>query len=144
MPRFRRAGSNPRETWSGCSTVRRRASMADRSIGDYAVIGDCRSAALMERGGSIDWLCWPRFDSGACFAALLGRPEHGRWLIAPKEPTIQIRRKYLNGSLVLVTAFETEQGIVELIDFMRPRNDTADLIRLVRGVSGQVDLPTEF
>src|ERR1700721_812945 len=115
-----------------------------RRIEDYALIGDCETAALVGRDGSIDWLCWPRFASGACFAALLGRLVHGRWLIAPKEPTIQIRRKYLNGSLVLVTAFETEQGIVELLDFMRPRNDTADLIRLVRGVSGHVDLRTEF
>jgi GH15 family glucan-1,4-alpha-glucosidase len=115
-----------------------------RRIEDYALIGDCETAALVGRDGSIDWLCWPRFDSGACFAALLGRSEHGRWLIGPKESTVQVRRKYLNGSLILVTAFETEQGIVELVDFMRPRNDTADLIRLVRGVSGHVDLRTEF
>jgi GH15 family glucan-1,4-alpha-glucosidase len=115
-----------------------------RRIEDYALIGDCETAALVGRDGSIDWLCWPRFDSGACFAALLGRSEHGRWLIAPKGTVIQVRRKYLDGSLILVAAFETEKGIVELIDFMRPRNDTADLIRLVRGVSGHVDMRTEF
>jgi hypothetical protein len=115
-----------------------------RRIEDYALIGDCETAALVGRDGSIDWLCWPRFDSGACFAAILGRPEHGRWLIAPKDSIVRVGRKYLNGSLILLTAFETEQGIVELIDFMRPRNDTADLIRLVRGVSGHVDLRTEF
>ena len=83
-------------------------------------------------------------NSGACFAVILGRPEHGRWLIAPKDSIVGVGRKYLNGSLILVTAFETEQGTVELIDFMRPRNDTADLIRVVRGVSGRVDLRTEF
>jgi GH15 family glucan-1,4-alpha-glucosidase len=115
-----------------------------RRIEDYALIGDCETAALVSRDGSIDWLCWPRFDSGACFAAILGRPEHGRWLIAPKDPIVRVGRKYLNGSLILVTAFETEQGTVELIDFMRPRNDTADLIRVVRGVSGRVNLRTEF
>jgi GH15 family glucan-1,4-alpha-glucosidase len=115
-----------------------------RRIEDYAPIGDCETAALVSRDGSIDWLCWPRFDSGACFAAILGRPEHGRWLIAPKDPIVRVGRKYLNGSLILVTAFETEQGTVELIDFMRPRNDTADLIRVVRGVSGRVNLRTEF
>jgi len=115
-----------------------------RRIEDYALIGDCETAALVARDGSIDWLCWPRFDSGACFAAILGRPEHGRWLIAPKDSIVRVRRKYLNGSLILVTAFESEQGIVELIDFMRPRNGIADLIRLVRGVSGHVDLRTEF
>ena len=107
-----------------------------RRIEDYALIGDCETAALVGRDGSIDWLCWPRFDSGACFAAILGRPEHGRWLIAPKDSIVRVRRKYLNGSLILVTNFET--------DFMPPRNGIVDLVRLVRGVSGHVDLRTEF
>jgi GH15 family glucan-1,4-alpha-glucosidase len=115
-----------------------------RQIEDYALVGDCETAALVGRDGSIDWLCWPRFDSGACFAAILGRPEHGRWLIAPKESIVQVRRKYLNSSLILVTTFETAQGIVELIDFMPPRSGMEGLIRLVRGVSGHVDLHTEF
>src|ERR1700689_1304349 len=133
MPRFRRAGSNPRETWSGCSTVRRRASMADRSIGDYAVIGDCRSAALMERGGSIDWLCWPRFDSGACFAALLGTSENGRWLIAPKSPALNIKRQYRYGTLILETEFQTGTGSAIIIDFMPPADGAANLVRIVVG-----------
>src|SRR4051794_7366465 len=79
-------------------------------IEDYALIGDCVTAALVGRDGSIDWLCWPRFDSGACFAALLGEPEHGRWLIAPADPKHRIERRYLDGSLVLATTFETSAG----------------------------------
>jgi GH15 family glucan-1,4-alpha-glucosidase len=115
-----------------------------RRIDDYALVGDCETAALVGRDGSIDWLCWPRFDSGVCFAALLGDPEHGRWLIAPKDSAVRVTRRYLDGSLILVTTFETENGTVELVDFMPPRNGIADLIRQVRGVSGQVDLRTEF
>jgi GH15 family glucan-1,4-alpha-glucosidase len=118
--------------------------ISPRRIEDYAIVGDCETAALVGRDGSIDWLCWPRFDSGACFAALLGGPEHGRWLIAPKDPTTRVTRCYLDGSLVLVTTFEAAGGIVELVDFMPPRDGIADLVRLVRGVSGQVDLRTEF
>lgn len=72
---------------------------------DYALIGDCETAALVARDGSIDWLCWPRFDSGACFAALLGNPEHGRWKIAPVDPGVQIKRRYRRDTLVLETEF---------------------------------------
>ena len=115
-----------------------------RRIEDYALIGDCETAALIGRDGSVDWLCWPRFDSGACFAALLGGPEHGRWLIAPKDTALRITRRYIDGSLILVTAFETATGIVELVDFMPPCDGSADLVRLVRGVRGHVDLHTEF
>jgi GH15 family glucan-1,4-alpha-glucosidase len=117
---------------------------SSRRIEDYALIGDCKTAALVGRDGSIDWLCWPRFDSGACFAALLGSSEHGRWLIAPKDPIERVSRKYIDGSLILVTTFETAQGIVELIDFMPSQNGTHCLIRLTRGVSGHVELRTEF
>jgi GH15 family glucan-1,4-alpha-glucosidase len=115
-----------------------------RRIEDYALLGDCETAALVGRDGSIDWLCWPRFDSGACFAALLGGPEHGRWLIAPKDPGARITRRYLDGSLILVTTFETDGGTVELVDFMSPRHGVADLVRLIRGVRGRVELCTEF
>ena len=115
-----------------------------RRIEDYALIGDCETAALVGRNGSVDWLCWPRFDSGACFAALLGGPEHGRWLIAPKDPDARIARRYLDGSLILVTVFETAEGAVELIDFIPPRGGIADLVRLVRGVHGRVELCTEL
>lgn len=115
-----------------------------RRIADYALIGDCETAALVGCDGSIDWLCWPRFDSGACFAALLGGPEHGRWFIAPKDRAPRITRRYIDGSLILVTTFETKSGIVELVDFMPPHDGSADLVRLVRGVRGHVDLRTEF
>ncbi len=115
-----------------------------RQIENYALIGDCETAALVGRDGSIDWLCWPRFDSGACFAALLGGSENGRWLIAPKDTASRITRRYIDCSLILVTTFETSSGIVELVDFMPPGDGSDDLVRLVRGVHGQVDLRTEF
>src|ERR1700739_2944076 len=98
---------------------------------DYALIGDCSSAALVSRDGSIDWLCLPRFDSPACFAALLGESEHGRWLIGPAAPVVRSERRYLDGSLILVTMFETADGTVELIDFMRPHRRLPQLVRLV-------------
>src|SRR2546427_7086412 len=90
-------------------------------IEDYALIGDCESAALVARDGSIDWLCWPRFDSDACFAALLGAPEHGRWLIAPKADAARVTRRYRPDTLILETRFETDEGAATLIDFMPPR-----------------------
>ncbi|MGB6793685.1 MAG: trehalase-like domain-containing protein, partial [Pseudolabrys sp.] len=75
-------------------------------IEDYAIIGDCKTAALVGRDGSIDWLCWPRFDSAACFAALLGTPDNGRWLLAPNGPVLDTRRRYLPGTLLLETEFQ--------------------------------------
>src|SRR3954454_3867282 len=92
-------------------------------IEDYALIGDCQTAALVGRDGSIDWLCAPRFDSPACFAALLGTPEHGRWLLAPAWPVRRVRRRYREGTLVLETVFDTDDGSVAVIDFMPPRSD---------------------
>src|SRR5581483_1752781 len=92
-------------------------------IEDYALIGDLSTAALVGRDGSIDWLCWPRFDSDSCFAALLGGPEHGRWRIAPRDPAGRIARRYRPNTLILETLFETEDGAVRLIDFMPPRED---------------------
>ena len=118
--------------------------MPSSRIEDYAMIGDCGSAALIARSGSIDWLCLPRFDSAACFAALLGTPEHGRWLIEPVEPPSRSERRYLDGSLILATRFETAGGAVELIDFMRPRRRLSHLVRLVRGLRGRVAMRTEF
>src|SRR5271168_5632248 len=117
---------------------------SSQRIEDYALIGDCGSAALIGRDGSIDWLCLPRFDSAACFAALLGKPEHGRWLIAPVEPGPRVERRYLDGSLILTTMFETREGAVELVDFMRPRRRLPHLVRLVRGLRGRVAMRTEF
>ena len=117
--------------------------MASR-IEDYALIGDCETAALVGRDGSIDWLCWPRFDSGACFAALLGGPEHGRWLLAPASPVRAVTRRYRPGTLVLETVFATAEGEVALIDFMPPRTGVSDLVRLVVGKSGRVAMYTEL
>jgi GH15 family glucan-1,4-alpha-glucosidase len=107
-------------------------------IEDYAVIGDCHTAALVARGGSIDWLCFPRFDSGACFAALLGSEDHGRWLLAPAGEMRDIRRRYRDGTLVLETDYETADGAVTLIDCMPPRSKVTDLVRIVVGKRGQV------
>ncbi|HKR86802.1 MAG TPA: glycoside hydrolase family 15 protein [Phenylobacterium sp.] len=109
-------------------------------IEDYALIGDCRTAALVSRGGSIDWLCWPRFDSDACFAALLGEEAHGCWRIAPADPEVRIRRRYLPDTLILETTFETATGTVAVIDFMPPRGRASHLVRLVVGRSGKVDM----
>ena len=91
---------------------------ANQRIEDYALISNCATAALVGRNGSIDWLCLPRFDSAACFAALLGESEHGRWLIAPADPSHRVERRYLNGSLILVTMFETAGGAVEVVELV--------------------------
>jgi GH15 family glucan-1,4-alpha-glucosidase len=112
-------------------------------IEDYAMIGDCKTAALVGRDGSIDWLCWPRFDSAACFAALLGECKNGRWLLAPKQPLLNVRRRYRPGTLVLETEFETATGRAVVVDFMPPA-DGSNLVRIVRGRSGRVDFHTEF
>jgi GH15 family glucan-1,4-alpha-glucosidase len=111
---------------------------------EYALIGDCETAALVGRNGSIDWLCLPRFDSGACFAALLGTPEHGRWLLAPADPVRQTRRRYREGTLVLETDFETETGGVTVIDCMPPRSRELDLVRFVVGRHGRVSMHMEL
>jgi GH15 family glucan-1,4-alpha-glucosidase len=113
-------------------------------IEDYALVGDCQTAALVSRKGSIDWLCWPRFDSNACFAALLGKPEHGRWLIAPEATNFRVSRRYRDGTLILETDFATHQGTVRLIDFMPVRATVSDLVRIVVGLSGRVPLRMEL
>jgi GH15 family glucan-1,4-alpha-glucosidase len=107
-------------------------------IEDYGLLGDTQTAALVGKDGSIDWLCMPRFDSGACFAALLGAPEHGRWLLAPAGPIRRTTRRYDGGSLVLHTDFETDDGAVRVIDFMPPRQRNPDLVRIVQGLRGRV------
>ena len=113
-------------------------------IEDYALVGDCHSAALVGRDGSIDWLCWPRFDSCACFAALLGRPEHGRWRIAPSDRKFSATRKYRQDTLILETRFETPSGAATLIDFMPIRDEHCNLVRIVAGERGRVALDMEF
>ena len=119
-------------------------SLPARRIEDYALIGDCETAALVGRNGSIDWLCWPRFDSAACFAALLGTPEHGRWLVTPKDERARVTRKYRGDTLILETTFETDTGTVVLTDFMPMRGTNSDLVRIVRGVRGVVEMTTEL
>src|SRR5579864_4766806 len=116
--------------------------MASR-IENYALIGDCKTAALVGRDGSIDWLCWPRFDSAACFAALLGTAEHGRWLLEPKEAPGEINRRYRAGTLVLETEFQTPTGRAVIIDFMPPIVGS-HLVRMVLGLSGSVTFRTEI
>src|SRR2546422_3322879 len=107
-------------------------------IEDYALIGDGQTAALVARDGSIDWLCVPRFDSGACFAALLGTPEHGCWRLAPAGEVRRVSRRYRGDTLVLETDFETEDGAVTLVDCMPPRTRQPDVVRIVVGRRGRV------
>src|SRR4051812_47688290 len=115
-------------------------------IEDYALIGDCETAALVGRDGSIDWLCWPRFDSDACFAALLGGPEHGRWLIGPAAGGMATSRSYRGDSLVLETHFESADGTAAatVIDVMPPRDGNSNIVRIVRGVRGRMTMKMEL
>jgi GH15 family glucan-1,4-alpha-glucosidase len=125
-------------------TGHRQAPMRNLAIEDYAVIGNCRSAALVGRNGSIDWLCMPRFDSDACFAALLGDAGNGRWLIAPRQPARKIERHYRGDSLILETVFTTATGKARLVDFMPQNTRNGTLVRLVEGLSGHVEMATEL
>ncbi|HYR20738.1 MAG TPA: glycoside hydrolase family 15 protein [Myxococcales bacterium] len=113
-------------------------------IEDYAIIADCRSAALVAKDGSIDWLCLPRFDSDACFAALLGSREHGRWQIAPAGGVRRVHRRYREGTLVLETEFETDEGSVTLVDLMPMSGQGTDLARIVVGNRGRVPMRMEL
>jgi GH15 family glucan-1,4-alpha-glucosidase len=113
-------------------------------IEDYAIIGNCESVALVHCNGSIDWLGLPRFDSGACFAALLGTAEHGRWLIAPAASDYRVIRRYRGRTLILETTFETEEGAVCVTDCMSRGNRVSELVRLVKGVRGTVAMCTEI
>lgn len=113
-------------------------------IEDYALIGDCETAALVGIDGSIDWLCWPRFDSDACFAALLGSPEHGRWQIRPAGHNARVTRRYRGDSLILETRFETAEGAVVLVDCMPPRTGDSDIVRIVFGERGSVRMQMEL
>ena len=114
------------------------------SIEDYALIGDCETAALVCRNGSIDWLCWPRFDSGACFAALLGSPDNGRWRIAPLAENARVTRRYRPNTLILETELATAEGEAVLIDFMPLREHASHLVRLIVGKRGTVRMRTEL
>ncbi|HEY6075690.1 MAG TPA: glycoside hydrolase family 15 protein, partial [Gaiella sp.] len=113
-------------------------------IEDYALIGDLQTAALVGRNGSIDWCCFPRFDSGACFASLLGTPDHGRWLLSPTAAVTHCARRYRHDTLVLETLHETTDGAVRVIDFMPPRGEAPDIVRIVEGVEGTVAMRSEL
>jgi GH15 family glucan-1,4-alpha-glucosidase len=113
-------------------------------IEDYALIGDCETAALVGRNGSVDWLCWPRFDSDACFAALLGATDHGHWQIAPRDPNARVTRRYRPNTLILETRFESSEGVATLIDFMPVRGVNSNLVRLVVGERGRMTMNTEL
>ncbi len=111
---------------------------------DYALIGDTQTAALVGIDGSIDWLCWPRFDSGACFAALLGERNNGRWRLAAKGMQRATRRRYVDNTLVLETEWETPDGLARVTDFMPLRSDHPDLTRMVEGVRGEVAMEMDL
>jgi GH15 family glucan-1,4-alpha-glucosidase len=113
-------------------------------IEDYAFLSDTQTAALVGRDGSIDWLCFPRFDSGSCFAALLGDRKNGRWAFTPKEKITATQRRYSDGTLILETEIETDRGAIRLIDFMPPRGENPDIIRIVEGIRGEVEMKMEL
>ena len=115
-----------------------------RPIEDYAAIGNCETMALVARDGSIDWLCAPRFDSEACFAALLGEAKNGRWLIAPHGTIAGVTRRYRGDTLILETQFETAEGAVSVIDFMARRPGVSDVLRIVKGRRGKVPMRIEL
>ncbi|WP_255462270.1 glycoside hydrolase family 15 protein [Granulicella sp. WH15] len=109
-------------------------------IEDYALIGDCETAALVSRNGSIDWLCWPSFSSGACFTALLGTADHGFWKIAPEGKVRECRRQYAGQTLILESTFVTAGGEVRITDFMPPRSKCSSIVRIVEGIRGRVKM----
>ncbi len=113
-------------------------------IEDYALIGDLQTAALVSRGGSVDWCCFPRFDSDACFAAMLGTPDNGRWLLAPAVPIRRCTRRYRHDTLILESIYETDEGTVRAIDLMPPRGEAPDIVRIVEGLSGEVPMRAEL
>src|SRR5438093_2520393 len=113
-------------------------------IEDYALIGDLQTAALVGREGSIDWCCFPRFDSGACFAAILGSAKDGRWLLAPAAESVRSTRRYRHDTLILESVFEVADGSVRVLDFMPPRGQAPDIVRIVEGLSGDVTMRSEL
>ena len=113
-------------------------------IEDYAIISDCRTAALVSRDGSIDWFCAPRYDSGSLFGALLGTPDHGCWRVAPTDPDAVATRRYDGDTMILVTRWETASGVAEVTDFMPTDHGRVDIVRRVVGISGEVEFATEL
>src|SRR5258708_37441337 len=117
--------------------------MAER-IEDYAIVGDLQTVGLIGRSGSVDWLCFPRFDSGSVFSALLGSPEHGRWLIAPASGGHATEWRYREDTLILESEWQTDTGRVRLIDFMPQRETKPDIVRIVECLEGHVEMRTEL
>ena len=117
-----------------------------KRLEDYGIIGNMHTAALVGRDGSIDWLCVPRFDSGACFAALLGNSENGRWQIAPRESRFRVSRQYRGASAIIETKFETKLGVVSILDFMPPSDNDfkIEIVRIVHGERGAVAMEMEL
>ena len=113
-------------------------------IEDYAFLSDTQTAALVSRDGCVDWLCLPRFDSPACFASLLGDTKNGHWRFFPEEEVLKTRRRYRGDSLILETEIETKTGAVRLIDFMPPRGENPDIIRIVEGLRSKVSMQMEL
>src|SRR5213595_2181449 len=113
-------------------------------IEDYAFLSDTQTGALVSRDGCVDWLCLPRFDSPACFASLLGDTKNGHWRFFPEEEVLETRRRYRGDSLILETEIETKSGAVRLIDFMPPRGENPDIIRIVEGLRGKVSMQMEL
>jgi GH15 family glucan-1,4-alpha-glucosidase len=118
--------------------------LQSNKIEDYALIGDCETAALVHRNGSVDWLCWPDFSSPACFAALLGSRENGYWQIAPSDPHVIFKRRYRPHTLILENTMETAQGSVLVTDFMPIRGRRSDLVRIVQCTAGTVNMRFEL
>src|SRR6266487_2816306 len=117
---------------------------ATTKIEDYAFLSDTQSGALVSREGCVDWLCFPRFDSPACFASLLGRKENGHWLFFSDDKVTTVHRRYRGETLILETELETKDGAVRLIDFMPPRGENPDIIRIIEGLRGEVQMHMEL
>src|SRR5437762_3535860 len=113
-------------------------------IEDYAFLSDTQTGALVSRDGCVDWLCFPRFDSGACFASLLGEEKNGHWKFWPNEEITASRRRYRGDTLILETEIETASGAVRLIDFMPPRGENPDFIRIIEGLRGSVAMQMQL
>src|SRR4029077_6398616 len=113
-------------------------------IEDYAFLSDTQTGALVSRDGCVDWLCFPRFDSPACFASLLGEKQNGHWLFFTDEEVTAVRRRYRGETLILETELETKNGAGRLIDFMPPRGENPDIIRIIEGLRGKVSMQMEL
>src|SRR5437764_722913 len=133
-----------RRSKSSESKRRNQVAQEKTKIEDYAFLSDTQTGALVSRDGCVDWLCFPRFDSPACFASLLGDTKNGHWRFFPVEKIEETRRRYRGDSLILETEIETKSGAVRLIDFMPPRGENPDIIRIVEGLRGKVPMQMEL